>query len=120
MGAVAKCFDLSELVRDCNCPLNMPKAQTPKQLADNGLVLRDYQQASLQWMLDKENNPTGMGLGGELWHRMQFLDGTGDFYYCEVTGSFIKDIFDFKSDAEQQDVARHYGSLPTGGILGEE
>jgi hypothetical protein len=120
MGAVAKCFDLSELVRDCNCPLNMPKAPTPKQLADNGLVLRDYQQASLQWMLDKENNPTGMGLGGELWYRMQFLDGTGDFYYCEITGSFIKDIFDFKSDAEQQDVARHYGSLPTGGILGEE
>ena len=82
---VSKCFDLSELVRDCNCPLNMPKAPTPKRLADHGLILRDYQQASLQWMLDKERNTTGMGFAGELWSRMRFLDGSGDFFFCELT-----------------------------------
>jgi len=98
----------------------MPKAETPKRLADHGLVLRDYQQVSLQWMLDKERNATGMGFAGELWSRMQFLDGSGEFFFCETTGSLIKNIFDFKADVEQTDASKHYGSLPTAGILGEE
>lgn len=116
----AKCFDLSELVRDCNYPLNMPKSPTPKCLADNGLVLRDYQQASLQWMIDKEQNLSGMGFAGELWSRIQFLDGSDDYFYCELTGAIVKHIFDYKSDVEQTDVARNFGSFPTAGILGEE
>ena len=116
----AKCFDLSELVRDCNYPLNMPKSPTPECLANNGLVLREYQQASLQWMIDKEQNLTGMGFAGELWSRMQFLDGSDDYFYCELTGAIVKNIFDYKSDAEQTDVARNFGSFPTAGILGEE
>ena len=116
----SKFFDLSELVRDCNCPLDMPKASTPKRLADNGLVLRDYQLNSLQWMLDKENDPTGLGIAGEFWYRMQALDGGGDYFYCDITGSFLKNIFDIKSDTDQGDDSIYYGSLPTGGILGEE
>jgi len=74
----------------------------------------------LQWMLDKENNPTGLGVAGEFWYRMQALDGGGDYFYCDITGSFLKDIFDIKSDTDQDDDATYYGSLPAGGILGEE
>lgn len=120
--AISKCFDLSELVRDCNYPIqNQPSAPTPKRLADNGLVLRDYQQASLQWLIDKENNPTGLGSGGELWSRMRSLDVSGrEFFYCELTGSIVKDIFDFHTDVEQKDAAKHCVNLPSGAILGEE
>ena len=46
--------------------------------------------------------------------------GTGDYFYCDITGSFLKDIFDIKSDTDQDDDATYYGSLPAGGILGEE
>ena len=117
---MTKCFDLSELVRDCNYPLHMPQAPTPQCLADNGLVLREYQQASLQWMIDKEENGTGMGFAGELWSRMQLLDGSDDYFYCDLTGSIVNNIFDFKTDTKQTDVSRNFGSLPTAGILGEE
>ena len=49
LSDVTKCFDLSELVRDCHYPItNQPMAETPKRLADNGLVLRNYQKTSLQ------------------------------------------------------------------------
>ena len=51
---------------------------------------------------------------------MQCLDGSGQYFYCETTGSLIKDIFDFKSDAQQTDVSKHFGGLPAGGILGED
>jgi len=121
LSAISKCFDLSELVRDCNYPIqNKPIAPTPKRLGDKGLVLRDYQQASLQWMIDKENDQTGLGFGGELWSRMRSLDDKSEFFYCELTGSIIKNIFDFRSDVDQADVSKHCGKFPTGGILGEE
>ena len=51
---------------------------------------------------------------------MRFLDGKGDYYYCELTGSFVRDIFDFRSDVGQNDVATNNGGLPVGGVLGEE
>lgn len=121
MSTISKCFDLSELVRDCNYPIqNKPIAPTPKRLGDKGLVLRNYQQASLQWMIDKENDQTGLGFGGELWSRMRSLDDKGEFFYCELTGSIIKNIFDFRSDVDQADVSKHCGKFPSGGILGEE
>ena len=45
LSDIVKCFDLLELVRDCHYPIqNQPLAETPKRLAENGLVLRDYQQ----------------------------------------------------------------------------
>ena len=113
----SKCFDLSELVRDCNCDLDMPRAPTPARLAENGLTLRDYQQASLQWMLDKENERESIGLAGELWSQMQTIDGE-TYYFCDLTGTFSFDIFDYSSEANQKDVAKPCGSLPAGGILG--
>ena len=104
LSDVTKCFDLSELVRDCHYPIqNMPVAETPKKLADNGLVLRDYQKTSLQWLIDKENNPTGMGSSGELWTRMRGLsDEENSFFYCELTGSIVREIFDYRSDVDQK------------------
>lgn len=118
----SKYFDLSELVRDCNYPIqNQPQAPTPKLLADNGLVLRDYQKASLHWLLEKENNPTEMGVAGELFSRMRGgHKGDFEYYYCKVTGSILKNIFDFHSDVDQKDAAKHCGSLPSCAILGEE
>lgn len=110
LSDVVKCFDLSELVRDCHYPIqNQPLAETPKRLADNGLVLRDYQKTSLQWLLDKESNPTGMGSSGELWSRMRGYGESKDssFFYCELTGSIVKEIFDFTSDVEQKGEGLH-------------
>ena len=115
------CFDLSALVRDCNVPLDLPKEPTPPRMAQNGLELREYQEASLRWMLDKEREPSGLGSMGELWHRLRFLDGQGEnYFYCELTGSVSMDIFDFRDDVGQKDAATAFGGLPTGGILGEE
>ena len=34
-----RCFDLSELVRDCNVDLDLPKEPTPTSMAENGLEL---------------------------------------------------------------------------------
>jgi hypothetical protein len=105
LSDIVKCFDLSELVRDCHYPIqNQPLAETPKRLAENGLVLRDYQRASLQWLIDKECNLTGMGSSGELWSRRRGLGGGdgGVYYYCELTGSLVKDIFNYSSDVDQK------------------
>jgi len=124
LGEVIKCFDLSELVRDCHYPIqDQPAAETPKLLADNGLVLRDYQKTSLQWLLDKERNPTGMGSSGELWSRMRGLCGSGDssYFYCELTGSLVKEIFDYNSDVNQNDASRPGGdTFPSSAIIGSE
>lgn len=116
-----RCFDLSELVRDCNVDLDLPKEPTPASMEANGLELRDYQQSSLRWMLDKEKERTGLGLAGELWHRLRFLDpiASEQYFYCELTGSFALDIFDYRADAEQKDASMNRFSMPTGGILGE-
>ena len=104
---VTKCFDLSELVRDCHYPIqNMPAAETPKRLADNGLLLRDYQKTSLQWLLDKESNPTGMGSSSEIWCRMRCIrQGAGidnSYFYCDLTGSIVREIFDYRADVDQK------------------
>ena len=118
---ISKYFDLSELVRDCNYPIvNKPRAPTPKILAAKGLVLRDYQQASLQWMIDKENSTTELGFAGEIWSRMRSLDGKCEFFYCQLTGSINRNLFDFRSDGCQGGVAKYCGQFPSGGILGEE
>ncbi|KAL7534170.1 hypothetical protein ACHAXR_005696, partial [Thalassiosira sp. AJA248-18] len=114
LGDITKCFDLSELVRDCHYPIqNQPAAETPKRLADNGLVLRDYQKTSLQWLLDKERNPTGMGSSGELWSRMRGItrgsSDTNSYFYCELTGSIVKDIFNYRSDVDQKDASKLCG-----------
>ncbi len=121
-GAVVKCFDLSQLVRDCNCPIqDQPSAKTPQRLAEHGLVLRDYQKASLQWMIDKENDTTGLGTAGELWARMRPLDASNDgYFYSHLTGSIVRDIFKYATDVDQKDAANPCGKFPTGGILGEE
>ncbi|KAL9179984.1 hypothetical protein ACHAXT_007954 [Thalassiosira profunda] len=122
LGDVVKCFDLSELVRDCHYPIqNQPMANTPKRLADNGLVLRNYQKTSLQWLLDKEQNPTGMGSSGELWSRMRCLGGSEEFFYCELTGSICNDIFDYNVDVDQKDASKLCGStFPSSAIIGSE
>ena len=61
-----KCIGLGDLVYDCHYPVtNMPSAP-----AQHGLELRSYQKTSLQWLIDKETNPSGMGTAGELWFRM--------------------------------------------------
>lgn len=117
----ARCFDLAELVRDCNVDLDLPREPTPTQLATKGLELRDYQQTSLRWILDKEKETTGLGLAGELWHRLRFLEQVNDdFFYCELTGSFALDIFDYRDDVEQKDASINRFSMPSGGVLGEE
>ena len=124
LSEVVKCFDLSELVRDCHYPVQgQPAAETPKRLADNGLVLRDYQKSSLQWLLDKERNVSGMGSAGELWSRMRGLGAGGEasYFYCELTGSFVKQIFDYNSDVKQKDASRLGGdTFPSSEILGSE
>jgi len=118
---ISKYFDLSELVRDCNYPIvNKPRAPTPKILAAKGLVLRDYQQASLQWMIDKENSTTELGFAGEIWSRMRSLDGKCEFFYCQLTGSINRNLLDFRSDGCQGGVTKYCGQFPSGGILGEE
>eukprot|EP01043_Picozoa_sp_COSAG02_P038752 COSAG02_NODE_3010_length_7554_cov_14.731590_4_plen_1222_part_01 len=118
----ADCFDLSALVRDCNVPMDLPSEPTPARMAENGLQLRDYQQASLRWMLDKECEPVGLGSMGEIWWRLRFLgsDVDSQYFYCELTGSVALDIFDFRSDVGQKNAAKCFGAFPTGGILGEE
>ena len=68
------CFDLAELVRDCDVDLDLPQEPTPPVLAKHGLQLRDYQKSSLRWLLDKEMEGSGLGLAGELWHRLRFMD----------------------------------------------
>ena len=67
-----RCFDISELVHDCNMDLDIPKEPTPESLVANGLELHDFQQAALRWMLDKENEPTGLGTAGEFWWRLRY------------------------------------------------
>lgn len=67
-----RCFDISELVHDCNMDLDIPKEPTPESMVANGLVLHDFQQAALRWMLDKENEPTGLGTAGEFWWRLRY------------------------------------------------
>ena len=114
------CFELGELVRDCICDLGRPEAPTPPALSKQGLTLRQYQKQSLQFLLDKENEPTGLGFAGELWTRMQFLDGSGEYFFCRATGTFAKEIFNFRSDADKASVARPFGGFPTGSIIGSE
>ena len=115
-------FDLSALVRDCNVPMDLPSESTPPRMAEHGLQLRDYQQSSLRWMLDKECEPVGLGSMGEIWWRLRFLgnDATSEYFYCELTGSVALDIFDFRLDVGQKNAAKTFGGMPTGGILGEE
>jgi hypothetical protein len=116
-----RCFDLSELVRDCDVDLDLPREPTPAVLAAKGLQLRDYQESSLRWMLDKETESVGLGLAGELWHRLRFLGaGSGEFFYCDLTGSWSLDIFDYRDDVDQKDASVNRFSMPTGGLLGEE
>jgi PHD-finger len=124
---MSKLFELVELVQDCNVSLDLPKEPTPASMVANGCNLHGYQQSSLRWMLDKEKEATGLGLAGELWHRLRFLehnchsDNTPkDFFYCELTGSFALDIFDFQSSSGQKNASRDRFGKPTGGILGEE
>ena len=56
-----KLFDLTELVRDCNRDLDLPKEPTPASMVGEGLQLHAYQQASLRWMIDKEKESSDMG-----------------------------------------------------------
>lgn len=124
LGQMSKCFDLSELVRDCNYPIqDQPLLDTPKRLADNGLELRNYQKTSLKWLVDKETNPTGMGSSGELWHRMRGFGGNDQhgFFFCDLTGSILSDIFDYRSDVDQNDASDYCGdSFPSSAIVGSE
>ena len=122
LGDTLKCFHLSELVRDCQYPISgMPAADTPVQLAKNGLVLRNYQKTSLQWLLDKESNSSGLGSAGELWCRMRGIGSDQSFYFCELTGSIIRDIFDYSKDVGQKDAAKLCGdSFPSSAIIGSE
>lgn len=122
LSDIVKCFDLSELVRDCHYPIqDQPLAETPKRLSENGLVLRDYQKASLQWLIDKECNPTGIGSSGELWSRMRGLDIDDGYFYCELTGSLLKQIFNYNSDVGQGDASTLGGdTFPSSAILGSE
>ena len=91
-----ECFDLSELVRDCNTDLDIPMHPTPPRMAANGLELRSYQQQSLQWMIEKEQaGASGMGFAGSLWHRLRFLDDNDNcsrnvqefftYFWCDLT-----------------------------------
>ena len=89
-----KCFDLGDLVRDCHYCFGSsliedtlkrrPKlwqAQltlAPLRLAQHGLELRSYQKTSLQWLIDKETNPSGTGTAGELWFLMRGRNGSGN------------------------------------------
>lgn len=72
LGDIMKCFELGELVRDCHYPIeDMPSAETPKRLADNGLVLRDYQRTSLQWLLGE---PWRVVVKDERFERLRISD----------------------------------------------
>ena len=125
-AASSALYELSELVRDCNSDLNIQLEPTPPKMSRCGLELRSYQKASLRWLLDKESpgaGDSGMGFAGELWDRMRFFGSAQaiDYFYCELTGTFSLDIFDFRSETGQKDAARNFGgTLPTAGILGEE
>ena len=122
LGDLNKFFDLGELVRDCNYPVDkMPAAETPKRLADNGLVLRNYQKTTLKWLIDKERNISGIGSSGQLWSRMRGLNCDQSFYFCEVTGSLVLDIFNYASDVEQSDSAIYQGdTFPSSAIVASE
>ena len=121
LGDLNKYFDLGELVRDCNYPVdNMPTAETPERLAENGLELRNYQKTSLQWLLDKETNASGLGTSGQWWSRMRGLNENGaqTFYYCELTGSILLNIFNYASDVDQGDASINQGdSFPSSSII---
>ena len=124
-SAVRKYFDLNELVRDCNYPIeDQPSIETPKALADHGLELRDYQKCSLKWMVDKEQNPTGLGSTGEVWACFRTLDADSStrsyYYYCNLTGSIVQKIFDYRTDIQQKNASYQFGKYPSYGILGEE
>ena len=126
-AASSSLYELSELVRDCNSDLNVQLEPTPPKMSRCGLELRSYQKASLRWLLDKERpgagGDSGMGFSGELWDRMRFFGSAQaiDYFYCELTGTFSLDIFDFRSETGQADAAQNFGgTLPTAGILGEE
>jgi len=125
-AAKSALYELSELVRDCNSQLDITMEPTPPKMSQCGLELRSYQKASLRWLLDKETSDagqSGMGFAGELWDRMRFFGNAHaiDYFYCELTGTFSLDIFDFRSETGQKDAAQNFGgSLPTAGILGEE
>ena len=115
LSELVKCFDLSELVRDCHYPIqDRPLAETPTRLAESGLVLRNYQRTSLRWLIDKESNPTGIGSSGEIWSRMTGLGGGDDetYFYCELTGSLVKNIFNYHADVEQKGVLLILTLLP--------
>ena len=115
LSDLVKCFDLSELVRDCHYPIqDRPLAETPTRLAESGLVLRNYQRTSLRWLIDKESNPTGIGSSGEIWSRMTGLGGGDDeaYFYCELTGSLVKNIFNYHADVEQKGVFLMLSLLP--------
>ncbi|CAB9512612.1 regulator of chromatin subfamily A member 3-like 1 [Seminavis robusta] len=122
----SKCFDLTELVRDCNLSLDLPLEPTPESMVNNGLKLHPYQEQSLRWLLDKEQEISSLGLAGEFWHRLRFLDPIAPpqsdhmYFYCELTGSFALDIFDFKTDVDQSDASANRFGCPTGGCLGSE
>lgn len=115
----------NHFLSQCKYPIqDKPSAQTPKLLADNGLVLRDYQKTSLQWLLDKEQNPTGLGVAGEMWTHMRGREASGgdtSYFYSELTGTFAKDIFDYKNDVLQKDASGRGGdSFPSSAIIGSE
>lgn len=119
----SSCFDLSELVRDCDVPVDaIAPEPTPKVLEENGLILHGFQQCSLRWLLDKEREEVGMGLAGELWHRMRFIDPRDDtgYYFCDLTKSFCIDISAYKEDVAQNSASLDRFSLPTGGFLADE
>ena len=79
---------------------------TPLRLAQHGFELQSYQKTSLQWLIDKERNPSGMGTAGELWFRMRGRNGSGNqtFFYCELTRSIVTNIFNYSSDIDQDDI----------------
>ena len=122
MSNIVKCFDLSELVRDCHFPIqDQPLVETPKRLSENGLVLRNYQKALLQWLNDKEFNLTGLGSRGELWARMRGLEVDDGYFYCDLTGLIVKDIFNYNADVVQSDASKLGGNpFPSSAILGSE
>ena len=78
---------------------------------------------SLQWLLDKESNPTGIGSAGELWSRRRGLTRSSEqgFFYCDLTGSIVKEIFDYNSDVDQKDASKLGGdAFPSAAIIGQE
>ena len=54
---------------------------------------------------------------------MRGLGGGGDasYLYCDLTGSFVKEIFDYNSDVNQKDASRPCGdTFPSSAIIGSE